>query len=419
MDTAIRPKRLTKGRVAAIAGCAALAGLLIWALTAPKGASYTTDADGLLTATARRGVFDDYIRLSGTVESAVSVQLPAREGGIVERIYVEEGATVSEGDIILTLSNPDLRQEILSSESQLAERENMLRDTELAMEKERLQIRRDILAARMEMQRRKRERDRQKTLYEEKLTPREDWLKADEDYRLSVESLRLLESRERQDSFYRAVQVGNMRESLRNMQENMTLVRRRSDNLNVRAPRGGQLGRLAVELGQSIAAGQQIGQINTLGGYKVQVMVDEHYIDRVATGQEGKAVRGRDTVALRVAKVYPEVDKGRFKADLSIVSALPANIRVGQNYPVDLRLGESSEALLIPRGSFFNVTGGRWIFVVAPDGKSATRREIAIGRQNQRYYEVTGGLEPGERVILGSYQEYGDAKRLEIRGGDK
>lgn len=387
---------------------------VIWAVMASKTTAYNTDFNSLSTDEVFEGEFNDYIHLSGKVETGVIVQVSALETGVVEQKLVEEGAMVKEGEVILTLRNPLLRQQILDSESQLAEKQNMLRDTEIAMEKDRLQVRRDILSARTELNRKRRAADQQKTLLEEKLTSREEYLKAQEDYELALENLKLLEDRLRQDSLYRSVQVAMMRESLHNMQENFALVRQRADNLNIRASHDGQLGSLTAELGQNIATGQQVGQINILDNYKLTVNIDEHYIDRVSPGLQGKVSRQGKEFDVTIRKVYPEVVNGQFRADLEIAGTLPENLRVGQTYPIDLLLGQPEQALMIPRGTFFQSSGGKYIYVMAPDKKSATKREIKIGRRNPRYYEILEGLSPGETVITSSYQNFGDADRINI-----
>lgn len=415
MDTEIKQKysRLRKyGWLAIVA--IALGGAVIWAWSASGTSSYSADAKGMIIEEVIKDNFDDFIRINGKVETGVVVQVSAMETGIVEKKWVEEGTMVNEGDIILTLHNPNLRQQILDSESQLAERQNMLRDTEIAMEKERLQIKQDILSAKTELNRKKRVADQQATLFKENLTSREQYLQAQEDYQLAKENFNLLQSRLRQDSLYRSVQVAMMKESLHNMQENFNLVRQRADNLNVRATHSGQLGSLNAELGQSIAAGQQIGQINILENYKISVRIDEHYIDRVAPGLKATAKRQNQQFDLILKKVYPEVTDGQFRADLIIEGDIPEKIRVGQTYPIDLMLGESTVAAMVPRGPFFQNTGGNWIFVVDEDGKSAHRRPIKIGRQNPRYYEVIEGLSPGEKVIISSYSNYGEADRINI-----
>ncbi len=398
-----------------VAALVVLGGLLAWGLLVNRESSYTTGTEGMLTGEVSKGIFNDFIRLNGRVETGVIVQVSALETGIVEKKWVEEGAMLHPGDIILTFHNPNLRQQILDSEAQLAEKQNMLRDTELAMEKERLQVRQDILTSRMQLAQKRRAYEQQKTLYAENLVSREDYLKAGEDYELAKENLKLLEDRLRQDSIYRRVQLAQMRESLDNMRQNFELVRQRADNLNVRASHSGQLGSLTAELGQNIASGQQVGQINILDNYKVSVSIDEHYVDRVSAGLSASSERSGKKMGLNVVKVYPEITEGKFKADLLIDGDMPSNVRVGQSLPVDLLLGESSEAVLLPRGSYFQTTGGKWIYVLDESGKKAHRREIRIGRQNPMYYEVLEGLQPGECVILSSYSNFGGAEVVNIR----
>lgn len=391
-----------------------LAGAIVWAILSIGSSSYYTDKSGLLIGDVTEGNFDDNIRLNGKVETGTVVQISALESGIIEQIWVEEGAMVKAGEIILTLHNPTLRQQILDSESQLAEKQNMLRDTELALERDRLQIRQDILSAKTTLNQKRRLCEQQTALYNERLTSREEYLRATEEYELAKENLQLLENRLRQDSSYREVQVAMMRESLRNMQENFVLVRQRADNLNISASHSGQLGSLDAMLGQSIPSGQQIGQINILDNYKMTVNIDEHYIDRVSQGLKATAIKNGKTIPMTLKKVYPEVVNGQFKADITPDVETGA-MRVGQNYQIDLQLGEPQQAVLLPKGSFFQNSGGKWVYVLSEDGGSAIRRNIKIGRQNPLYYEVEEGLTPGEKVIISSYADFGDADRLVIK----
>lgn len=414
MDIEIKQKNRRLKKYGWIAGGGLLAAVLItWGLINSSTSTYRTDDTGLLVEEVTEGSFNDYIRINGKVETGTVVQVSALETGIVKEKLVEEGAMVTEGQVILTLHNPNLQQQILDSESQLAEKQNMLRDTEIAMEKERLQVKQDLLSAKTELSRKKRLRNQQKTLYDEDLTSREEYLKAEEDYQLALESLKLLENRLRQDSLYRSVQISLMQESLENMQQNFTLVRQRADNLNVRASHSGQLGNLTAELGQNVAAGQQVGQINILDKYKIVVKIDEHYIDRVEAGLKGRTMRQNQQFGVEVRKIYPEVTDGQFRADLSITDVV-RNVKVGQSFPIDLMLGDPVQAIMIPRGSFYQATGGKWIYVVSNDGKTAVKREIKIGRQNPRFYEVTEGLKPGEKVITSSYATFGEADKVII-----
>lgn len=372
------------------------------------------DGSTILTGTARQGEFNDYIRVSGQVQPMTTVQLSPTEGGNVKRIVVEEGSHVNEGDIIVVLGNENLDMQILNSEAELAEKENILRNTMISMEQQKLSVRQEKLSLQIEVRRARRAYEQNKALYEEKLIAKEEYLKASEDYELAKDKLELVTDRERQDSLYRSVQIAQMHESLENMRLNMNMIRRRKENLSVKAPISGELGLLDVELGQSVAAGAKIGQINNLDSYKIEAQIDEHYIDRVAPGLEATFERQSEKYSSVIRKVYPEVRDGKFKADFRFEGQQPENIRTGQTYYLNLQLGQSAEAILIPRGSFYQNTGGKWVYVLNADGTKATKRSVRIGRQNPQYYEVLEGLAPGDKVIISSYDAFGDKDELLI-----
>ena len=373
------------------------------------------DGSTILTGTARQGEFNDYIRVSGQVQPMTTVQLSPTEGGNVKRIVVEEGSHVNEGDVIVVLGNENLDMQILNSEAELAEKENILRNTMISMEQQKLSVRQEKLSLQIEVRRARRAYEQNKALYEEKLIAKEEYLKASEDYELAKDKLELVTDRERQDSLYRSVQIAQMHESLENMRLNMNMIRRRKENLSVKAPISGELGLLDVELGQSVAAGAKIGQINNLDSYKIEAQIDEHYIDRVAPGLEATFERQSEKYSSVIRKVYPEVRDGKFKADFRFEGQQPENIRTGQTYYLNLQLGQSAEAILIPRGSFYQNTGGKWVYVLNADGTKATKRSVRIGRQNPQYYEVIEGLAPGDKVIISSYDSFGDKDELLIK----
>ena len=373
------------------------------------------DGSTILTGTASQGEFNDYIRVSGQVQPMTTVQLSPTEGGNVKRIVVEEGSHVNEGDVIVVLGNENLDMQILNSEAELAEKENILRNTMISMEQQKLSVRQEKLSLQIEVRRARRAYEQNKALYEEKLIAKEEYLKASEDYELAKDKLELVTDRERQDSLYRSVQIAQMHESLENMRLNMNMIRRRKENLSVKAPISGELGLLDVELGQSVAAGAKIGQINNLDSYKIEAQIDEHYIDRVAPGLEATFERQSEKYSSVIRKVYPEVRDGKFKADFRFEGQQPENIRTGQTYYLNLQLGQSAEAILIPRGSFYQNTGGKWVYVLNADGTKATKRSVRIGRQNPQYYEVLEGLAPGDKVIISSYDSFGDKDELIIK----
>ena len=391
---------------------ALLAVFIIYLIARPNNKTLRVDKDTITVSSAVKGEFNDYIRISGRVQPMTTIQLSPQEGGIVEQILIEEGSRVKAGDPILLLNNDNLDLQILNSEAELAEKENILRNTQIQMEQQKLDVRQNVLEYGTQVDRLKRAYEQQKALYEDKLIAKEDYLKAEEDYRLALQKYDLIRERSKQDSLYRGTQIDRMEESLENMQLNMQMIRKRKSNLIVRAPIDGELGLLDVVLGQSIASGTKIGQINSVGTYKVEAQIDEHYIDRVVDGLEATFERQGDTYSTIIRKVYPEVRDGKFKADFKFDGEQPDNIRSGQTYYLNLQLGQPEEAVIIPRGTFYQKTGGKWIYVVNKDGSKAVKREIRIGRQNPQYYEVLEGLEPGERVITSGYDTYGDSDVL-------
>jgi HlyD family secretion protein len=213
----------------------------------------------------------------------------------------------------------------------------------------------------------------------------------------------------------RSTSLAGLDTDLERMRKTLTMVYERLDHLNVRAPADGQLGFLDAEIGQNIGQGERIGQVNVLTDYKVEADIDEHYIDRVKRDLNATFERNGTEYGLRLRKVYPEVRNGKFKVDLVFTGDKPENIRAGQSYNIKLQLGESNDALLLPKGSFFQSTGGQWIFVVNPDGNQALRRNIRIGKQNSRYYEILEGLENGEKVITSNYDSFGDADNIVLK----
>ncbi len=385
---------------------------VIYLIARPNNKTLRVDKDTVTISNAVKGEFNDYIRISGRVQPMTTIQLSPQEGGIVEKILIEEGSPVKAGDAILILNNDNLDLQILNSEAELAEKENILRNTQIQMEQQKLDVRQNVLEYGMQVDRLRRAYEQQKALYEDKLIAKEEYLKAEEDYKLAKQKYDLMAERSKQDSLYRGTQIDRMEESLENMQLNMSMIRRRKSNLIVKAPIDGELGLLDVVLGQSIAAGTKIGQINSVGTYKVEAQIDEHYIDRVIAGLEATFERQGETYSTVIRKVYPEVRDGKFKADFKFDGEQPDNIRAGQTYYLNLQLGQPEEAVIIPRGTFYQKTGGKWIYVVNKDGNKAVKREIRIGRQNPQYYEVLEGLEPGERVITSGYDTYGDSDVL-------
>ena len=412
MDKRIEPKRGIRAAFTKKAlpwwGAGLFVILVLWVVFRDNSSVMRIDRNTVTSGEVIMGEFNDYIRISGQVQPMTTIQISPLEGGVVQEIICEEGSHVRTGEPILRLSNDNLDLQILNSEAELAEKENILRNTMIQMEQQKLSVKQERLQLQMEVRRKERGYRQQKALYEEKLIARETYLQAEEDYMLAADRLELVRERELQDSLYRSVEIEQMEESLENMRQNMLMIRNRKDNLTIKAPINGELGLLDAVLGQSIASGTRIGQINDLTSYKIEALIDEHYIDRVTPGLEAVFERQEEEFLAVIRKVYPEVREGKFKADFKFSGQQPENIRTGQTYYMNLQLGQPEEAVMIPRGTFFQHTGGRWIYVLSPEGDRAVRREIRIGRQNPQYYEVEEGLRPGETVLVSGYESLRD-----------
>ena len=409
MDRQIEKKSFLRRYAWYVAAAAALAALLVWIVLGTTANTMTIDATDITISDVTRGKFDDYVRLNGQVLPIQVVQISPEEGGIVREKVVEEGTRVRKGDVILRLSNSNLDLQILNAEAELAEKQNLLRNTQVAMQQDRLNNRTEQATLDTDCDRKRRAYEQNARLYKERLISKEVYLQSREDYKLARRKQSLISQRLKQDSLYRHVQMAQMEDNLDNMRKNVLLVRDRKNKLEVRSAIDGELGLLDVELGQNI------GQINDLSDFKVQAQIDEHYIDRVRPGLSASFSRGGKTYRLRVRKVYPEVRNGTFRTDFVFVGERPAQMRSGQTFYVELALGKSQQATLIPRGTFFQTTGGNWIFVLDKSGRKAYRRNISIARQNPQYYEVTDGLEPGERVITSGYEAFKDNEVLVIK----
>ncbi len=377
-----------------------------------SGSVYRAEKDKLTISTVEDGLFNDYITVIGQVEPIYTIYLDVEEGGKVEEIYIEEGEMIKEGDVILRLKNNDLNTQIMNSESQLAYHANELRNTQINIEQQQIYNKRSKFEIDLQVIQKERKYKQFESLYKEDLIAREEYLQAKEDYDLSLKEKELTYEKFVQDSIFRSNQKQNMDESLENMKRNLEMARQRLGNLNVKAPANGQLGLLNAEIGESINRGQRIGMVNILTDFKINALIDEHYIDRVRRNLSASFERNNDSFYLTVKKVYPEVREGQFEIDMVFTDEKPDNIRTGQTYHTKLELGESEKAILIPKGGFFQSTGGQWVYVVNENGTEATKRSIRIGKQNPQYYEVLEGLKAGEKVITSSYDLFGDNDKI-------
>ncbi len=389
--------------------------LLIKILKDANVTTFKVDRDKITVEEVKYGEFNDYIRTNGTVMPISTIYLDAEEGGQVKERLIEEGADLKKGDVILVLENRSLYQEIMNSESNLAQKQNMLRQTRISFESARIESKRLLLNSDFDIIKKKRNFEQQETLYKDELASKEDYLQAKEDYEYAFEMQKINKMKAENDSMIMATEMIQLEEDLSKMQQTLDLVYERLDNLNVKAPVDGQLGMLDAEIGQSIGRGQRIGQINVLTNYKIEALIDEHYIDRVRAGLSATFERQNSLFNLKVKKVYPEVRNSQFQIDLVFTDERPSNIRTGQTYYINLQLGQPEQSTLVSLGGFFNSTGGQWIYVLDPSGDFATKREIRIGRKNPKYYEVLSGLEAGEKVITSGYDLFGDNDKLILR----
>lgn len=406
----IRPKHV----IYAVAGIAFIL-LLIKIVKDSNITSLKVDREKLTIEEVKSGDFDDYIRTNGTVEPIATIYLDAEEGGRVEKILIEEGAPVKKGDVILILENRSVYMDIMNSESNLAQKQNYLRQTRISFENALIDSKRMLLNSEFDIIKKKRNYEQQKALYDDELISKEVYLQAKEDYEYAFRLQEINKQKMQNDSLIRITEMNQLEKELEKMDQTLELVRERLENLNVKAPVDGQLGMLDAEIGQSIGKGTRIGQINVLTDYKIEALIDEHYIDRVRQDLSATFERQNSLFNLRVKKVYPEVRNSQFQIDLVFTDERPENIRTGQTYYINLQLGQPETSVLVSLGGFFNSTGGQWIYVLDPSGEFATKREIQIGRKNPKYYEVLSGLQAGDKVITSGYDLFGDNDKLILR----
>jgi len=391
-----------------------VAAWIIKVLLTSGTSTFRANKESITLSEVEAGSFKDYVSIIGTVEPMSSIYIDGEEGGKVVEKVVEEGEMVKAGDVIIRMVNNDLNLQILNTESQLAYQTNELRNTLIGMEQQKISNKEQLLNIDYDLIRLQRNYEQNKQLYAKGYVSKEVYILSKDNYELGKHNRELRYERMVQDSIFRENQKAQMDNSLKNMQQNLAMVRQRIENLNVKAPADGQLGSLDVEIGQTVGRGERIGQLHILDKFKVVAQIDEHYIDQVHRDLKGTFERQDKQFDMDIMKVYPEVRAGQFQIDLQFTGEIPDNLRTGQTYHIKLELGQPVEAILLPRGNFFQSTGGQWAFVLSPSGKTATKRAIRIGRQNPQYFEVLEGLKPGEKVIVSGYEGFGGCEKIEI-----
>ncbi|NMB70763.1 MAG: HlyD family efflux transporter periplasmic adaptor subunit [Bacteroidales bacterium] len=416
MDRKIEKKHPQLKRAIWISAIAVLLLLIIYSMFfGDKSSKLNIETDKITIATVERDIFQDYIAVIGTVEPIQTIYLDAIEGGRVEEILRDEGSKLHKGDVIIRLSNHNLLLEISNHEAEVARAVNELRQARLLMVQQQLINQSSIIDTRKVLKQQERMFRNNEKLFETNSISREELEKSREEYQASLAKLNLLLENQKQDSMFRAIQVAALESSVSRMEKNLVLIRARLDNLDIKAPVDGELATLNPEVGEVINYGTRIGTINILDSYKLKAEIDEHYIDRVKKGLKGACdFSGKDYTA-HIEKIFPEVKNGRFFVDMIFDDSVPSQIRIGQTSRIRLELGESRPAVLLSRGGFYQSTGGQWVYVVLPEQHVAVKRAIRIGRQNPRFYEIIEGLEPGEKVIVSGYDNFGNVDKLILK----
>jgi len=418
VDRKIEKKTFTPKRIAMLVGALALVGLIgygVWT-SATGGQSLNVDREKLTVSTVEQGPFQEFIAVTGNVLPERTVFLDAVEGGRVEEMYIREGAMVEQGQPILRLSNNDLRLQMLNSEASLAEQQSRMQQLKLSMEQQSLSLQQQIAQMEYEIQRLGRQHSRQERLYEKDLIAEQDYLDTRDQLNYQQRRLRLTRAAFVQDSLSQQSRLAQMENTTQRLQSSYDAMQEAISNLTVEAPISGQLTALNAEVGQIISSGTRLGQVDKIDSYKIRAQIDEFYIERVRRGQTAttQPLGGRE-YALTVSRVYPEVENGRFEVDLRFEGEQPESIRRGQSIRIRLELGSPEEATLLSRGGFYQSTGGNWAYVLTEGGEAAVRQPVRLGRQNPNYFEVLGGLQPGDQVVTSSYETFGDADRLVMR----
>ncbi len=416
MDRKIeKPKGLSKKTIWIIIASAAALLILYFIIFGDKSSKLNVDYEKLAIERVENDVFQDYIAVQGVVEPIKTIYLDAVEGGRVEEILREEGSTLKQGDVIMRLSNNNLILEISNTEAQVLRTINELRNARNFMQQQLLSSSIQILELSKQVKQLKRQYEKNLLLYKDKHISEEEFQTSEEEFETAMKLLELNKEYHRQDSIYRKVQVSTLESSVSTMSNNLELARSRLENLNIKAPVDGELATLNPEIGEVVNYGNRIGTVNILDSYKLRVEIDEHYVARVSRGLYSECDFAGDKYPARIIKTYPEVQNGRFAVDMVFTEGVPRQIKIGQTSRIKLELGESEVANLIPKGGFYQSTGGQWVYVVDESGEFAVRRDIRIGRQNPRYYEVLDGLESGDRVIVSSYDNFGDVDKLILK----
>jgi HlyD family secretion protein len=373
------------------------------------------EAQRLTISTVTRGAFQEFIPVSGAILPRETFFLDAIDGGRVECKYAEAGATVNKGDPILKLSNANLQLDVMYREALSYEQINNARNTRIAIEQNSIAVRGQAADVEYQLERSRRVFRRDSLLAVKGMVSDLEYKQSSDDFAYWQRRQQIARESAVQDSLLRVQQLGQLNASVQRLQANLGMIKKNLDALMVRAPISGQLSALNVEIGQTASPGERLGQIDVLGSYKVRAGIDEYYVSRIRAGQRGQFEFSGEEHQVTISKVYPEVREGKFEVDMDFDNAPPSGIRRGQTVQVRLALGDAAEATLLPRGAFYQNTGGRWVYVMDESGTTAVKRSVTLGRQNPLMIEVLAGLEPGDRVVTSSYDTFGDIDTLVLQ----
>lgn len=416
MDKKIQKKKWTLKKILSISVTAIFAVVIFYNIFfGDHSSKFNVDKERITISTVKYEPFQEFIPITGTIQPIKTFFLDVTEGGRVVKKYIDEGAYVSVGDPIIKLENAQMTLSLMYNEAQLFQQINSLRGTRLAMEQNRLSLQAQILDLDYQVMNQKRIYDINKKLHDKNLISELEFKQSEDQYNFLLKRKKLTMETVKKDSLFRLQQINQLEISVNQMKKNLKATKRQLENLTVKAPIKGQLTSLKAEIGESISPGENLGQIDAVDSFKVRAEIDEHYIARINAGQKGEFTLSGKTYKLVIKKVFPEVKNGRFQVDMIFTGQAPKDLRRGQTLHIKLELSELTESITVPRGGFYQTTGGQWIFLLDKSGEFAVKRKIKLGRQNTQVFEVLEGLEKGEKVITSSYDNFGDAEKLMLK----
>lgn len=412
MDKKIQKRKWTVKKLATYGSIAAFVIFIGYQfIFADRRSTVKIDKEKITISTVQKGVFQEFIPQTGTIEPSRTIYLDAVEGGTIKRVVAESGAMLKEGDVILELSNLNRELTVLSQEAAFNESITRVRDTRLNITKNDLEQRQTLALIDNQLQILEPQYFRQKKLYEKKLIAKQDFEKTEADYQYNLQRRKITYEVYKADSLDRIRQLRELNFSEKKMSQSLDGVGKILDNLIIRAPMDGQLSRPQLDPGQNVNQGQRLGQVDIIGSYKVRVPIDELYLPRITTGLHATTTFNNKDYRLEIMYIYPTIQNGRFDVDMVFTGEAPSGIRRGQSLRLRIELGQSSEELLLPVGGFYKDTGGNWVYVLDSEGR-AVRRDVKLGRKNTEHFEVLEGLQPGDRVVTSSYENFGNNEVL-------